>query len=70
MTAAINTAILLLAQSDGAGRGGNPSEEGGILIIVGAIVLAVATILAAGYLVARTTAKRRGGAKGRPGREG
>jgi hypothetical protein len=70
MTATIYTAALTLAQSDGAGRGDNPSELGGVLIIVGVIVLAALTIGTVCYLVARLTARRRGGVKQGAGREG
>jgi hypothetical protein len=70
MTALVNTIALALAQSDGAGRGDNPSEAGGVLIIVGVIVLAALVIVAICFLVARATARRRGGVKQGAGREG
>lgn len=70
MTAAIYMAALTLAQSDGPGRGDNPSEAGGALIIVGAIVLAILVVGTGCYLVARSTTRRRGGQKQSPGREG
>jgi hypothetical protein len=70
MVAAIHTAVLVLAQSDGAGRGDNPSEVGGFLIIAGVIVLAAVVIASACYFLARRTTRRRGGAKQSPGREG
>jgi hypothetical protein len=70
MMATIYTAALTLAQSDGAGRGDNPSEVGGVLIIVGVIVLATLVIGTACYLIARSTARRRGGVKQGAGREG
>jgi hypothetical protein len=70
MTALMNTIALTLAQSDGAGRGDNPSEAGGVLIIVGVIVLAALVIGAICFLVARATARRRGGVKQGAGREG
>lgn len=70
MVATIYTATFMLAQSDGAGRGDNPSEAGGVLIIVGVILLAAAVIAAVCFLVARATARRRGGVKQGAGREG
>jgi hypothetical protein len=70
MAATIYTAALTLAQSDGAGRGDNPSELGGVLIIVGVIVLAALAIGTVCYLIARATARRRGGVKQGAGREG
>jgi hypothetical protein len=69
MTATIFTALLTLAQTDAPGRGENPSDVGGILIIVGVIVLAVLMVGSAWYFVARSTAKRRHGRR-TPGREG
>lgn len=70
MAATVYTAALALAQSEGPGRGDNPSEAGGVLIIVGVIVLAALVIGTACYLVARATARRRGGVKQGAGREG
>ncbi|HEX2161180.1 MAG TPA: hypothetical protein VHF88_05090 [Thermoleophilaceae bacterium] len=70
MTATLYTALLLLAQSDGAGRGDNPSEAGGALILVGAVILAILMVGAGVYFVMRSTTRRRGGAKQGPGREG
>jgi hypothetical protein len=70
MVATIYTAALVLAQSDGAGRGDNPSEIGGVLIIVGVILLAALVIGTVCYLIARATARRRGGVKQGAGREG
>jgi len=70
MVATVYTAALTLAQSDGAGRGDNPSEIGGVLIIVGVILLAVVVIGTVCYLVARATARRRGDVKQGAGREG
>jgi hypothetical protein len=70
MMATVQTIALALAQSDGAGRGDNPSEAGGVLIIVGVIVLAALVIGTVCYLVARATARRRGGVKQGAGREG
>jgi hypothetical protein len=70
MAAAIHTLALTIAQSDGAGRGDNPSEIGGVVIIVGVILLAVVVIGTVCYLVARATARRRGGVKQEAGREG
>jgi len=70
MTAAIYTAAITLAQSDGAGRGDNPSEAGGILLIVGVILLAILAVGTGAYLVARSTSRRRGGRRREPGREG
>ena len=69
MTATIFTAALTLAQTDAPGRGENPSDGGGILLIAGAILLAVLMVGSAWYFVARSTAKRRHG-KRTPGREG
>ena len=70
MTAAIHAAVLTLAQTEGPGRGDNPSEVGGVLIIVGVIVLAILVVGSGCYLVARGTARRRGASKQSPGREG
>jgi hypothetical protein len=70
MMAAIYTTGLTLAQSDGAGRGDNPSGLGGVLLIVGVIVLAAVVIGTVCYLIARATARRRGGVKQGAGREG
>jgi hypothetical protein len=70
MLETVNMALLTLAQSDGAGRGDNPSEVGGVLIIVGVIVLAALVIGTICFLVARATARRRGGVKQGAGREG
>jgi hypothetical protein len=70
MMATVHTIALALAQSDGAGRGDNPSEAGGVLLIVGVIVLAALVIGTVCYLVARATARRRGGVKQGAGREG
>lgn len=70
MTAAIYVALLTLAQSDGPGRGDNPSEAGGAFILVGAVVLAILMVGAGCYFVMRSTTRRRGGAKQGPGREG
>jgi len=70
MVATIYMAALTIAQSDGAGRGDNPSEAGGILIIVGVILLAIVAVGTGAYLVARSTARRRGGDKQGAGREG
>lgn len=71
MIATVYTAALIpVAQSDGAGRAENPSEIGGVLIIVGVIVLAVLVIGTVCYLIARATARRRGGVKQGAGREG
>jgi hypothetical protein len=70
MTAAIYTAAMTLAQSEGPGRGDNPSEAGGVLILVGVILLAILAVGAGCYFVARSTARRRGGERQEPGREG
>jgi hypothetical protein len=70
MVATIYTTALMLAQSEGAGRGDNPSEAGGVLIIVGVILLAVLVIGTVCWLIARATARRRGGVKQGAGREG
>jgi hypothetical protein len=70
MTATAHTIALALAQSDGAGRGDNPSEAGGFLIIAGVILLAILVIGTICYLIARATARRRGGVKQGAGREG
>jgi hypothetical protein len=70
MVATIYTTALALAQSDGAGRGDNPSEAGGVLIIAGVILLAVLVIGTICFLVARATARRRGDVKQGAGREG
>jgi hypothetical protein len=70
MTAAIYTAMLTLAQSEGPGRGDNPSEAGGVLILVAAIALAILAVGTGCYLVARTTARRRGADRQGPGHEG
>jgi hypothetical protein len=70
MLATIYTAALTLAQSDGAGRGDNPSEAGGVLIVIGVILLAALVIGSACYLIARATARRRRGVKQGAGREG
>jgi hypothetical protein len=70
MTTAIYTAVLTLAQTEGPGRGDNPSEAGGVLIIVGVILLAMLVIGTGCYLVARSTTRRRGGERQSPGREG
>jgi len=68
--ATIYAAALMLAQSDGAGRGDNPSEAGGVLIIIGVILLAAVVIGTVCFLVARATARRRSGVKQGAGREG
>lgn len=69
MPAWIFTAVLTLAQTEAPGRGENPSEVGGVLIILGSIIFAMLVVGTAWYLVARSTARRRG--RGRtPGREG
>jgi hypothetical protein len=70
MMATVHTIAFALAQSDGSGRGDNPSEVGGVLIIVGVILLAALVIGTACVLIARATARRRRGVKQGAGREG
>jgi hypothetical protein len=70
MSAAIYTAAVTLAQSDGAGRGDNPSEVGGVLLIVAVILLVILAVGSGAYLLARGTTRRRGERKQEPGREG
>lgn len=59
MMAMLVDTLGLLAQTEGGGRGENPSELGGILIIVGAIVLAVLAIGSGWYLLGRATVRKR-----------
>lgn len=70
MIAAIYTAAVALAQTQAPGRGDNPSETGGLLIIVGSIVVMILLVGAGAYLVARSTARRRGTEKQGSGHEG
>ena len=51
---------LALAATDGPGRGGNPSGAGGLLIIVGAILLAALVLGGLATLLVRRTRRSRG----------
>lgn len=66
----VHDALVLLAQAEGAGRGDNPSDAGGLLLIAGVIVVAAAVIVGICYLIARATARRRAGSPRVPGKEG
>ena len=56
------TALLLLAASEGPGRGDDPSGVGGFVILAGVIVAAVLVIGLAWYTLGRTTRREeRGG---------
>ena len=66
--------LFVLAQ-EGSGRGDNPSDVGGILIIVGIVILVIAVVALAGWLLAtrggrtrRDVSRRRPHRRGRVGR--
>jgi hypothetical protein len=69
MMAHLLNLALLAADSPGP-RGDNPSDLGGILIIVGIVLVATAVVVGAGWLLATRGRSRRGTFRRKPHRRG
>jgi hypothetical protein len=69
MIADLVSLALLAADSPGP-RGDNPSDLGGILIIVAIVLVAVAVVVGAGWLLATRGSTRRGVFRRKPHRRG
>ena len=62
----MNALALLIAASEGPGRGDDPSGPGGFLIILGVIVVAALVIGAVVYGIGRTTRREERGGNVKP----
>jgi hypothetical protein len=69
MASAFNAAMVLIAQAEPGGRGGNPDEGVGLVTILVIAALVLAGVLVLGFVFSRGRARRRSQER-RPDRRG